>query len=303
MRVTVAIGQPAFVDCFVVARNRAHHFAAVDMQVQVRAQRIVVTERVASDQFPGAGAIAEDLVGQRADRADVDHVAGQFGSQRLAVIGADLQVLATAHAAELERTRDVGREADAARALDAAGHVGGDQRAQVFVGDHALAIDITRDRPAVTYRHVLEFALTPLVADRAVQRVVHQQEFHHVALRIERAPRLGVDLHAFHHRRGAGRRGLRHLFDVHQAHAAVGGDRQFFVVAETRDRDACLVGGMDDHRTLRRSQCNAVDLDVHHVGGGLGRCGAHAACSVLGCAAGSSTRKRLLTMANSNSFQ
>ena len=55
--------------------------------------------------------------------------------------------------------------------------------------------------------------------------------------------------------------GLRRLLDFDQAHAAVGRDRQLVVVAEARDRDAGLVGGMDDHRALRRGHRDAVDLD------------------------------------------
>ena len=74
--VAVAIGQPALVDCFVVARHRAQHFTAARMQPEVRTERIVIADRRACDQLPGAGAEAEGLVGQRANRADVDDVAG-----------------------------------------------------------------------------------------------------------------------------------------------------------------------------------------------------------------------------------
>src|SRR3546814_9627667 len=82
-----------------------------------------------------------------------------------------------------------------------------------------------------------------------------------------------------HHRRGAGRRRLAHLLDLDQAHAAVRGDRQLVVVAEARDRDAGLVGGLDDHRALGRGQFDAVDEDGDLVRRqvGVDGLGAHAA--------------------------
>jgi hypothetical protein len=53
VRIAVAVRQPALVDRLVVARHGAHDLAAVHVQVQVRAERVVVAERVARDQFPG----------------------------------------------------------------------------------------------------------------------------------------------------------------------------------------------------------------------------------------------------------
>ena len=266
MRVAVAVGQPAFVDGFVVARHGAQHFAATHVQEQVRPHRIVVAQRFARGQFPRTGAELEHLVGQRADRADVDDVAGQLGGQRLAIEGTDLQVLTAVHATQLVGTGNVGSEADAAGALDAAGHLGGDQRTHVLVRHHALALVEAADRTAIAQRHVLQLALAALIADRAVQRVVDEQELHHRALELQCLLAAGGDLHAIHHRGGAGRRRLRRLLHVDQAHAAVGGDRQLFVVAETRDRNARLVGGLDDHRALRHDQRLAIDLDGDVIG-------------------------------------
>src|SRR3546814_2238710 len=78
--------------------------------------RAVAAQRLLRDQLPGARAEAEHLVGQRAHRAHVDHVARQLGGQRLAVVGADLQVLAAHHAAQLVGAGDLAGDADAARA-------------------------------------------------------------------------------------------------------------------------------------------------------------------------------------------
>ncbi|MPN60935.1 hypothetical protein SDC9_208668 [bioreactor metagenome] len=91
--------------------------------------------------------------------------------------------------------------------------------------------------------------------------MVDQQEFHDRALVLQRLLVAGLDLHAVHDRRGARRRRLGRLLDVDQAHAAVGRDRQLLVVTEARNRNAGLVGGLDDHRPLGREQRLPIDLD------------------------------------------
>ena len=97
----------------------------------------------------------------------------------------DLHVLAAADHAELLDAGDLLAEAHAARAVDAARHVGGDQRTQVLVLDHALALVEARDVAAEADRQVLQLALPALVADRAVERMVDQQELHGRALRAD----------------------------------------------------------------------------------------------------------------------
>ena len=270
MRVAVAVGQPAFVDRFVVTRHAAQQFATAHVVEQVAAQRIVIPQRRPRGEFPRTRLEAEHLVGQRAHRAHVDHVAGQLGGQRLAVEGTDLQVFAAVHAAQFVGAGDFGRHPDAAGAVDAAGHFAGDQRAQIFIGHGALALDKPVDRTAIAQRQILQLAFATLVTDRAVQRMVDQQKLHHIALRFQRLVVAREDLHAVHHRRGASRRrlgrGAATHFGIHHAHAAIGGNRQFLVVTETRNRDAGLVGGLDDHRAFGRGHFDTVDEDGDVVG-------------------------------------
>ena len=265
VRITVAVGQPAVVDQGIFTRHGAQHFATANVQQHVRAQRVVVTQRFTRGQLPRAGLELEHLVGQRADRTDVDHVARQLGGQRLAIVGADLQVLTAVHATQLLGTGNFVSEAHATGALDAAGHLGGDQRAHVLVGHHALALVEAAVRAAVAQRHVLQLALAALVTDRAVQRMVDQQELHHRTLELQRLLTAGMDLHAVHHRGRTGRRRLGRLFHIHQAHAAAGSNGQLLVVAEARNRNAGLVGGVNDHRTLGHDQGATIDLDGHVI--------------------------------------
>src|SRR5690606_4310921 len=239
--VAVAVGQPAFVDRLVVARHRAQHFTAPRVQPQVRAERIVVTDRFAREQFPCARTEPEYLVGQCADRAHVDDVAGNLAGERLADPGADLEILGAPHAAEFVRTGDLAHDPDAARTLDATRHLGRHERAEVLVRDHALALDEARNRTPVAERQILQLAFATLVADRAIERMVYEQELHDVALRRQRARGLGGDLHAIRDRRSACGLRFRHRLaaelDFDHAHAAVRRNRELAVVAEARDRD------------------------------------------------------------------
>src|SRR4029077_14358604 len=140
---------------------------------QVRAEGVVRRDGLAPRKLPGARAVAERLRGQRTHRTDVDHVAGELGFDRAADERDDLGVLAAAGEAELHHAGDLLAEAHAARALDAAAHLlGGDQRAELFSGNHALFFLIARIAVAVADREVLQLALAALVADRAVERVV-----------------------------------------------------------------------------------------------------------------------------------
>nr|WP_241546761.1 hypothetical protein [Thiohalobacter thiocyanaticus] len=128
---------------------------------------------------------------------------------------------------------------------------------------------------------VLQLALPALVADRTVQGMIDEQELHHRLLRLAGIVGIGPDLHAVGDRRGAGRQRLGRLIHLHQAHAAVGRDRQLLVVAETRHRDAVLVGDLDEHLALAGRVGPAIDLDADGVLGRNLGCRAHAAAPVV----------------------
>jgi len=57
---------------------------------------------------------------------------------------------------------------------------------------------------------------------------------------------------------------LRRVADLDQTHAAVGGHRQFLVVAEPRDVDAGAVGGRDEHFADLGRDAAAVNFDGRH---------------------------------------
>ena len=132
---------------------------------------------------------------------------------------------------------DLLREAHAARAVDAAGHVGGDERAEVLVLHDALALGVARDVAPEAHREILQLALAALVADRAVERMIDQQELHRRALRGDgRGDCVKTFMPSATGVAQAGI-GFGAFSTLDEAHAAVGRDRQLLVVAEARHVD------------------------------------------------------------------
>ena len=263
--VAVAVGEPAFVDSLVFQGHDAHDAVVFHLHNQVGAGGIVRADRLATAQLPGAGAVAERLVGERAHRANVHHVARQLGVDGGADKALDLGVLATVGHAQLHGASNLLTKAHAAGAVNAPAHFfHADQRAHVFVEDHALFFFVARSRAAVTHRQVLQLALAALVANRAVQRVVDQQKFHHRLLGLDGLVGLGAHHHALRHGRGAGGHGLGRFFNIHQAHAAVGGNAQFLVIAEVRNVGAGLLSRMHDHAAFEDFNLLAVEFNFNH---------------------------------------
>jgi hypothetical protein len=109
--------------------------------------------------------------------------------------------------------------------------------------------------------------LAALIADRAIERVVDQQELHHTFARLFDHGRTGVDdlgraiavgrevIHA----KGAGGLRLRHARHLDEAHAAIAGNGQALVVAETGDLDPCLLTCLEKRNAVLDLDFGAVD--------------------------------------------
>ncbi len=278
---TVTIRGPDFIDRFVLARHNTHQPAAAGMQKHIGANAIVRRYRSRLLQFPGTRTEAVGTRSQCPDRAHIDNVAGQFGLKIVLNIGTDFDLLAPAHATHLLDPGHVLQEAHTARTVNTAGHIGGDQRAEVLLRHHTFLFAEARNTATVFQRRVLQFAFAALVTDRTIQRVVDEQELHHRALRLAGVVGFRPHLHAVGDRCGAGRQRLgRHAtahFNLNHAHATVGGDRQLLVVTETRHADVVGVGDLDDRGALARLVLDIIDDHPEHVIGHGIRLGAHAA--------------------------
>ena len=261
----VLVRKPALVDGLVLAGQYAHHAVLLDLHGQVGAQPAMRAHRGPAGEFPRARRVAEGLGGERPDGAQIDHVARQLRVHRFADESDDLRVLAAADHAQLHDARDLLPEAHAARAMDAARHVGGDERAQVLLGHHALRLLVARAARPVADREVLQLAFAALVADRAVERVIDEQEFHDAVLRGDRLLRVRPHLHAVGRGRGAGGQRLRRLLHLHQAHATVRGDGKLAVITEMGDIDARLVRGVHDRRAVGNLHALAVQFQLDQL--------------------------------------
>ena len=123
----VAVGDPGLVDGFVVTGHHAHQLAPQHVAEKIRADTVMRRHHRMGDHFPGAGREAERLRVQRAHRTQVDDVAREFMIHGALDEGPHRTVLAAADHAQFLDAGNLLRETDAAGALDAAGHVGGDQ--------------------------------------------------------------------------------------------------------------------------------------------------------------------------------
>ena len=269
------VGNPFFVHAVVVARQDAHDFATLGIDPDVAAQRVHHVDGFCLGQFPGTGGKGVGFRDQRAHRTQVDDVALQVAVQRLAQIAGDLGILATAGLAHLGDARHLGGETDAACAADAARHVRFDQRTQVQILGCALGLAVARKIHAIGHRLILKIAFAALVADRAIQRVVDEQKLHHPFARLFDHGRVRLDLgqfavatapHIAHlHRTGRRRLGrATHHFD--KTHAAVTGNRQPFVIAETGNFDSRLFAGLDQRQRAIHLDLVTVDDDPAQIG-------------------------------------
>ena len=173
-------------------------------------------------------------------------------------------MLAAPRHAQVLDPGDLGGEADAAGAVDAAGHDGLDQRPQILVLDRSLRFRKARAVAAVGHRLVLQVAFAALVADRTIQRVVDEQEFHHSLARRLRRRRVGMDHHALGTRHRAACDRLGRFFHLDQAHAAVARDREPLVVAEMGHLDAHLLARLEYGRAGLDLDLDAVDAQRRH---------------------------------------
>ena len=121
---------------------------------------------------------------------------------------------------------------------------------------------------------ILEIALSSLVTNGTIERMVDQQKLHDTLSGLFR--KVGVCFYApaFHDRHGAGGNRLGRLLDLNKTHSAVARDRETLVVAESGDLNADHCGGLEEcfiqsclkiawrNESLKGSSNN----QVHHPG-------------------------------------
>ena len=218
-------------------------------------------------QVPHPHPEAEIFFGQRADRTDVDDVAGVLVVDRMARVNVDFVVIAALEDRQLAGMRDLVEKARASRAEHAAllieHHVGANRNrlalADLFFQREARRLLI------VLHVVVLQLALAGLIAHRAIDRMIDEQEFQHRFLRGLGLRTLGVHHHALGDFGVARDLQLGRLLDLDQAHPAVADDGQPRMIAVVRDLDADLLGGLDQIEPVGYFDFLAVDGELRHL--------------------------------------
>jgi len=123
------------------------------------------------------------------------------------------------------------------------------QRSDILVFNRSLALDFVKSSSVRTVSHtlILKIALTTLVADRAVERVVGEEELHDTFASFVDEWGVGLDPHSGLYRPGAGGDGLWGSFDFDQTHTTVSSNHELLVVAiswnDSSSLFACLNKG------------------------------------------------------------
>ncbi len=157
-------------------------------------------------------------------------------------------------------------KAHAAGAMNAPAHfLHRNQGTDILDRHNPFLFLIARRRGTVTDRQILQLALSALVTNRTIERMIDQQKLHHRLLRLDSLFTLGANDHALRYGRGARWHGLGHFFHIHQAHTATRSNAELLVIAKMGDIGASLVSGMHDHAAFNNVHFFAVEFDFNHV--------------------------------------
>jgi hypothetical protein len=175
--VAATVAVPGLVDLVVVEGELPRDQAAAGVDAEVAAGGAVVADPLRGAEVEGAGLEAVGGRGERAHRADLDHVAGVVAAIRLVAVDADLLQRAALEQLDERVTGDLRREAGAAGAEHAALPVEQHRLRDLDrLGEAPLGLDEAGLARPVEERLVLQRALPALVAHGTVERVVDQQE-------------------------------------------------------------------------------------------------------------------------------
>jgi hypothetical protein len=265
---------PLLVDLVVDARQHAHHLTQSRVDADVAADRVHHVDAGYLAQLPRPCLETVGLGDERADRAQIDDIAAQFRRDRALEVGRDLRILAATKQPDLFDAGDLLDEADAARAVDAAGHDRLDDRTHIFLGHRALVLCEAVVAAAIGHGLVLQIAFAALVADRAIERMIDEQELHHALARLLDEFGGRDDFLIVRRRQCAGSLGLgRPRLHLDQAHPAIAGDGQPLMVAEARNLLARKLARLQHGRALRNLDLDAVDFDLGHASAHRAGCG------------------------------
>jgi hypothetical protein len=135
---------------------------------------------------------------------------------------------------------------NAASTVNASIHMSDYQRPDIFILYGSLELVVSTFLISVKMGVVLQIALTSLVADRTVERVIGEQKLHDSSSSVPGGLGVCVDFHGWGDLRTAGSHRFGRLFNFNEAHPAVAGDFETLMVAESRNIDVIFLGSLED---------------------------------------------------------
>ena len=143
------VAGPLLIHIFIDARKGAQHLPPTAVEADIGANGVHHINGRRLLQLPRARNKGIGLGRQRADRAQVNHIARKLARHRMLKIAGDLHILAAINRADFLNTRHFFGKTDAACALNAARHHRFDDGAHILLGDGTLILIIARPAPAI----------------------------------------------------------------------------------------------------------------------------------------------------------
>lgn len=198
---------------------------------------------------------------QSTDGAQIDGVSRELISENLLNVRRDFVRSSSSYLADSVLSSDLLSESDASGAVDASGHSSFNNRAEDFVFDGVLVLHHSAFSVAVDNRDVLQVALSALIADGAVERMVGQDHFHRGSSSEPCFLGLSFHLEIGSHVGGACGDGFGRPFDFDEAHSAVSRDAKTLMEAEPGDLDTSFVSCLNNG--VRGVDCNGLFINVN----------------------------------------
>ena len=181
------------------------------------------------------------LVCKRADRTQIDDVAGELGGEKFVNVRADLHIAAATRRAKVRHAGDLACKANAARTLNTARHNRFDEWPNVFVLDGALAVELILQSATIRaeiHRLILQVAFAALIANWTIKRMIDEKKFHDAFARFFADRRICFHAHSIEHWHCARCDRLKRFLDLNKTHSTIAGDREAIVIAKARYVDA-----------------------------------------------------------------
>ncbi len=259
------VADEELVDVVVWPRFYPRNRAFPNLEHHVASLRTARTDGGRAIQLPGARLVEKILRQKRSYRAKVHDIPRPCVCGILSIEFSDQCTVAALADVEHRIVRNVIHEAYTPRTEYAAVRNVEHVSTEILDGVESLRISIARVGATLLESVILELALTRLIADGTVERMIDEQKLEHSLPGLE-GP---LSVHSHHLPLGDGggarRRQLGSLLDFYQAHPAHAGHRESWMVAVVRNENASCLRRLEDRRALGHAHRPSLDRQVDRL--------------------------------------